>query len=71
MLGILSLSPSPSLSLSIPFPLTCLPNQNQTRNCWQNFVDFHHCENTMVAKGGDVSMCEWYHHVCKSLCPIF
>merc|ERR1711970_1066020 len=20
------------------------PNQNQTRNCWQNYVDFHRCQ---------------------------
>ncbi|VCX41725.1 unnamed protein product [Gulo gulo] len=24
----------------------------------------------MTAKGGDVSMCEWYRGVYKSLCPI-
>ncbi|KAL6034578.1 hypothetical protein STEG23_012706 [Scotinomys teguina] len=32
------------------------PNQNQTRNCWQNYLDFHRCEKAMNAKGGDVSM---------------
>ncbi|XDA83281.1 hypothetical protein R6Z07M_013130 [Ovis aries] len=46
------------------------PNQNQTRNCWQNYLDFHRCEKAMTAKGGDVSVCEWYRRVYKSLCPI-
>ncbi|CAD7681732.1 unnamed protein product [Nyctereutes procyonoides] len=44
--------------------------QNQTRNCWQNYLDFHRCEKAMTAKGGDVSVCEWYRRVYKSLCPI-
>uniref|UniRef100_A0A8C4PR12 Uncharacterized protein n=1 Tax=Equus asinus TaxID=9793 RepID=A0A8C4PR12_EQUAS len=34
------------------------PNQNQTRNCWQDYLDFHRCEKAMTTKGGD------------SLCPI-
>lgn len=46
------------------------PNQNQTRNCWQNYLDFHRCEKAMTAKGGDVSVCEWYRRVYKSLCPL-
>ncbi|XP_075852512.1 cytochrome c oxidase subunit 6B1-like [Microcebus murinus] len=44
-------------------------NQNQTRNCWQNYLDFHCCEKAVTTKGGDVSVCEWW-HVYKSLCPI-
>ena len=24
------------------------PNQNQTRNCWQNYVDFHRCQKLKV-----------------------
>uniref|UniRef100_A0A8C9AFH5 Cytochrome c oxidase subunit 6B1 n=1 Tax=Prolemur simus TaxID=1328070 RepID=A0A8C9AFH5_PROSS len=46
------------------------PNQNQTRNCWQNYLDFHHCKKAMTAKGGDISVCERYRCVYKSLCPI-
>ncbi|XP_038967474.1 cytochrome c oxidase subunit 6B1-like [Rattus norvegicus] len=46
------------------------PNQNQTKNCWQNYLDFRHCEKAMTAKGGDVSVCEWYRRVYKSLCPV-
>ncbi|XP_045717316.1 cytochrome c oxidase subunit 6B1-like [Phyllostomus hastatus] len=47
-----------------------IPNQNQTRNCWQNHLDFHLCEKAMTAKAGDVSMYEWYWLVYKFLCPI-
>uniref|UniRef100_A0A4X1U0G6 Cytochrome c oxidase subunit 6B1 n=3 Tax=Sus scrofa TaxID=9823 RepID=A0A4X1U0G6_PIG len=43
------------------------PSQNQTRNCWQNYLDFHCCEKAMTAKGGDTSVCEWYQRVYKSL----
>ena len=47
------------------------PNQNQTENCWQNDLDFHRCEKSAVtAKGCEVSMCEWYRHVHKSLCAM-
>ncbi|XP_021562211.1 cytochrome c oxidase subunit 6B1-like [Carlito syrichta] len=46
------------------------PTQNQTRNCQQNYLTFHHCEKAMTTKEGDVSVCEWYQHVYKSLSPI-
>ncbi|XP_044278193.1 cytochrome c oxidase subunit 6B1 isoform X2 [Varanus komodoensis] len=46
------------------------PNQNQTRNCWQNYLDFHRCEKAMAAKGGDPYVCQWYKRVYQSLCPI-
>ncbi|XP_013203744.1 cytochrome c oxidase subunit 6B1-like [Microtus ochrogaster] len=51
------------------------PNQYQTRHCWLNYRDFHHCEKAMTAGGvphwgGDVSLCEWYQRVYKSLCPV-
>ncbi|XP_006129073.1 cytochrome c oxidase subunit 6B1 [Pelodiscus sinensis] len=46
------------------------PNQNQTRNCWQNYLDFHRCEKAMAAKGADATCCQWYRRVYKSLCPI-
>nr|KAF6452879.1 hypothetical protein HJG59_008199 [Molossus molossus] len=42
---------------------SCFPNQNQTRNCWQNYLDFHRCEKAMTAKGGDVSVRKWYRRV--------
>ncbi|XP_061445399.1 cytochrome c oxidase subunit 6B1 [Rhineura floridana] len=46
------------------------PNTNQTRNCFQNYLDYHRCVKTMRAKGKDIKVCEWYHKVYKSLCPI-
>ncbi|XP_028615305.1 cytochrome c oxidase subunit 6B1-like [Grammomys surdaster] len=54
---------------TVPFD-SRFPNQNQTKNCWQNYLDLHCCEKAMTAKGYDVSMCEWYPHVYKSLCPV-
>ncbi|XP_045704641.1 cytochrome c oxidase subunit 6B1-like [Phyllostomus hastatus] len=42
-------------------------NHSQTRNCWPNHLDFHHCENAMTAEGGAIPMCKWYRHVHKSL----
>lgn len=46
------------------------PNTNQTRNCYQNYLDFHRCNKALSAKGMDVTPCEWYQRVYKSLCPI-
>ncbi|EHH62778.1 hypothetical protein EGM_21241 [Macaca fascicularis] len=48
------------------------PNQNQTRNGWQKHLDFHPFKKATTATGGngDVSVCEWYQHGYKSLCPI-
>ncbi|XP_014441932.1 cytochrome c oxidase subunit 6B1-like [Tupaia chinensis] len=54
---------------TVPFD-GLFPNQNQTRNCWKNYLDFHCREKAMTAKGGDISVCEWYWRVHKSLCPI-
>ncbi|KAK3073065.1 Cytochrome c oxidase subunit 6B [Teratosphaeriaceae sp. CCFEE 6253] len=30
------------------------PNQNQTKHCWQNYVDYHKC---ILAKGEDFKPC--------------
>uniref|UniRef100_A0AAQ4QYV8 Cytochrome c oxidase subunit 6B1 n=1 Tax=Gasterosteus aculeatus aculeatus TaxID=481459 RepID=A0AAQ4QYV8_GASAC len=46
------------------------PNQNQTRNCWSNYVDFHRCQKALEGKGADTAPCEWYRRVYKSLCPM-
>ena len=35
------------LKQTIPFDPR-FPNQNQTRNCWQNYVDFHRCQKLKV-----------------------
>ncbi|KAM6999638.1 cytochrome c oxidase subunit 6B1 [Melospiza melodia melodia] len=45
------------------------PNQNQTRNCWQNYLDFQRCQRAMDARGADATPCQWYFRVYKSLCP--
>ncbi|XP_026207026.1 cytochrome c oxidase subunit 6B1 [Anabas testudineus] len=45
------------------------PNQNQTRNCWSNYVDYHRCQKALTAKGADTTPCEWYRRVYKSICP--
>uniref|UniRef100_A0A4X2K2L3 Cytochrome c oxidase subunit n=1 Tax=Vombatus ursinus TaxID=29139 RepID=A0A4X2K2L3_VOMUR len=46
------------------------PNQNQTRNCYQNFLDFHRCTKTMRKKGKDTSPCDYYRKVFQALCPL-
>uniref|UniRef100_A0A3Q3IT83 Cytochrome c oxidase subunit 6B1 n=1 Tax=Monopterus albus TaxID=43700 RepID=A0A3Q3IT83_MONAL len=49
---------------------TRFPNQNQTKNCWVNYVDYHRCQNALTAKGADTTPCEWYRRVYTSLCPM-
>ncbi|KAF3692049.1 Cytochrome c oxidase subunit 6B1 Cytochrome c oxidase subunit VIb isoform 1 [Channa argus] len=46
------------------------PNTNQTRNCFQNYLDFHRCNKALAAKDQDVTPCDWYRRVYKSLCPM-
>ena len=46
---------------TIPFDPR-FPNQNQTRNCWQNYVDFHRCQKIKVdgwemLKAIDITFC--------------
>ncbi|KAM4651466.1 cytochrome c oxidase subunit 6B1-like isoform 1-T2 [Discoglossus pictus] len=45
------------------------PNQNQTKHCYQNYLDFHRCEKTLSDKGQDVAKCQWYKRVYKCMCP--
>ncbi|KAK7567128.1 cytochrome c oxidase, subunit VIb, partial [Phyllosticta citricarpa] len=42
------------------------PNQNQTKHCWQNYVDYHKC---VLAKGEDFAPCRQFYLAYKSLCP--
>ncbi|MCJ1274770.1 Cytochrome c oxidase subunit 6B [Puttea exsequens] len=42
------------------------PNQNQTKHCWQNYVDYHKCIN---AKGEDFKPCRQFFLAYRSLCP--
>lgn len=50
--------------------LTCIgtdaryPNMNQTKHCWQNYVDYHKCIN---AKGEDFAPCRQVRTV-RELC---
>ncbi|KAL3043535.1 hypothetical protein OYC64_003406 [Pagothenia borchgrevinki] len=46
------------------------PNTNQTRNCYQNYLDFHRCNKALSAKDQDTAPCDWYQRVYKSLCPV-
>lgn len=42
------------------------PYTNQTKNCWQNFVDFHRCSKKF---GEEDEKCVYFRKVYKSLCP--
>ena len=42
------------------------PNTNQTRNCWQNFVDFHRCKNRY---GEEYQPCKYFEFAYHHLCP--
>ncbi|KAK3372811.1 cytochrome c oxidase, subunit VIb [Lasiosphaeria ovina] len=42
------------------------PNTNQTKHCWQNYVDYHKC---ILAKGEDFAPCRQFYLAYKSLCP--
>lgn len=42
------------------------PNCNQTKNCWQNYVDYHMC---VAAKGSDYKPCDYFKRIYKILCP--
>lgn len=43
------------------------PNQNQTKSCWQNFIDYQKC---VKAKGEDYEPCQFFFRNFKSLCPV-
>jgi len=42
------------------------PNQNQTRACWQNYVDYYRCVNK---KGEDYEPCQYFYRHFKVNCP--
>merc|ERR1712211_80143 len=50
---------------TIPFDPR-FPNQNQTRNCWQNYVDFHRCQKL---KGEDYEPCNFFAKNFQTVCP--
>merc|ERR1712010_381236 len=43
-----------------------LPNTNQTKRCWVNYVKFHKCR---IAKGADDEECRGFHQAFRSMCP--
>jgi cytochrome c oxidase subunit 6b len=43
------------------------PTTNQTRNCWQNYVDYHKC---VLKKGEEYEPCAYFKRVYKALCPM-
>jgi len=43
------------------------PNQNQTRNCQINYLDYHRC---LKKKNGDEEYCAWYKNAYEHLCPV-
>ncbi|XP_069804818.1 cytochrome c oxidase subunit 6B1-like [Dendropsophus ebraccatus] len=45
------------------------PNQNQTKHCVTNYLDYHRCQKSLIAKGKDPYPCEWYRRVYSSMCP--
>lgn len=42
------------------------PNQNQTKSCWQNFIDHQKC---VKAKGEEYAPCQYFERNFKALCP--
>ncbi|CAE6505884.1 unnamed protein product [Rhizoctonia solani] len=42
------------------------PNQNQSKHCYQNYIDYHKCIN---AKGEDFAPCKQFYRAYRSLCP--
>ncbi|XP_054157831.1 cytochrome c oxidase subunit 6B1-like isoform X2 [Oppia nitens] len=62
--GTKGLNPKMELK-AVPFDPR-FPNQNQTRNCYQNYLDYHRC---LKVKNGDEDYCHWYKYVYTELCP--
>ncbi|XP_056652411.1 cytochrome c oxidase subunit 6B2-like [Monodelphis domestica] len=46
------------------------PYQNLTRNCYQNFRDFHRCTKILKRPGKDSSPCDYCRKVYHSLWPL-
>ncbi|KAI8144631.1 cytochrome c oxidase subunit VIb [Fennellomyces sp. T-0311] len=42
------------------------PNTNQTKHCWQNYVDYYKCIN---ARGEEFEPCKQFRRAYYSLCP--
>ncbi|KAF9580786.1 Cytochrome c oxidase subunit 6B [Lunasporangiospora selenospora] len=42
------------------------PNSNQSKHCWQSYVDYHKCVN---ARGEEFKPCGEFKKMYNSLCP--
>ena len=42
------------------------PQQNQTKHCYQSYLDYHKC---VALKGSDFEPCKVFWHTFQSLCP--
>ncbi|KAI8374760.1 cytochrome c oxidase, subunit VIb [Radiomyces spectabilis] len=42
------------------------PNSNQTKHCWQNYVDYYKC---IGARGKDFAPCQQFWKAFHSICP--
>ena len=42
------------------------PNTNQTKYCYQSFLDFQRCSKL---RGEEFEACQYYKRVSKSICP--
>ncbi|XP_043497946.1 cytochrome c oxidase subunit 6B2 [Polistes fuscatus] len=42
------------------------PNQNQTRYCYQSYLDFHRCSKK---HSPDYEPCQYFKRVYSSMCP--
>ncbi|XP_010615220.1 cytochrome c oxidase subunit 6B2 isoform X1 [Fukomys damarensis] len=80
MLGVEAQKPPKGKWTTAPFDPR-FPNQNQTRNCYQNFLgetwgagrkspDYHRCVKAMNRRGKSAQPCEYYFREYRSLCPI-
>ncbi|KAK2577312.1 hypothetical protein KPH14_003443 [Odynerus spinipes] len=43
------------------------PNQNQTRYCYQSYLDFHRCAKK---HGENYDACQYFKKVYESICPL-
>jgi hypothetical protein len=57
--------PKPYPIITAPFDAR-FPNCNQTKHCWQNYIDYFNCVN---AKGDDSAACSQFKRNYHSLCP--
>ncbi|XP_023973359.1 cytochrome c oxidase subunit 6B2 [Physeter macrocephalus] len=46
------------------------PKQNQTRNCYQNFLDYYPCVKRTNRRGKSTQPCDDYFRVFRALCPL-